>query len=493
MSATVEVVTPNASSPPPSAGVVPTIARKELTELLRDARLKWAGGLIALLMLTALLLGWQQQEQLDAERAAARSETYQQWLGQGEKNPHSAAHFGQYAFKPASPLSFLDPGINPYVGATVWMEAHKQNEFRFRPARDATSLRRFGDLSISFVWQVLSPLLIVLLTFNAFSGERERGTLRQLLSVGVRPSQLLAGKLLALGALLAMLLIPPILLGTLLLLVIDDHHLSAVDTLGRSGLMLAGYAIYLGGFALLALAVSALCGSSRKALIVLLAFWVANAFVAPRAITDLAARLAPTPSALDFQAALTKAKRANFGHDESHPAFIEFRDSVLKQYGVTRIEDLPVNFRALSLNEDDERGYRIYDEHYGRLWAIYQEQERIRALGGVLFPLTALQPWSMAMAGTDIAQQNHFAAAAEQYRRGIQKAMAGDMIKNRPNDGSDYVAGPELWSSIKPFEYTPPSAADVVPGQLSSLLILPIWAAAAAGLAVTAVRRLQPT
>ncbi|HET7796305.1 MAG TPA: hypothetical protein VFK72_00345, partial [Nevskia sp.] len=78
-------------------------------------------------------------------------------------------------------------------------------------------------------------------------------------------------------------------------------------------------------------------------------------------------------------------------------------------------------------------------------------------------------------------------------RRGIQKAMAGDMIKNRPNDGSDYVAGPELWSSIKPFEYTPPSAADVVPGQLSSLLILLIWAAAAAGLAVTAVRRLQPT
>ncbi|WP_293369647.1 DUF3526 domain-containing protein [Nevskia sp.] len=491
MSAITETAAPVPALLP--AGMVATIAGKEFTELLRDARLKWAGGLIAVLMLTALLLGWQQQQQLDRERAAASHTSYQQWLGQGEKNPHSAAHYGQYAFKPASPLSFLDPGINPYVGSAVWMEAHKQNEFRFRPARDATSLRRFGDLSINFVWQVLSPLLIVLITFNAFTGERERGTLRQLLSVGVQPAQLLVGKMTAISALLAILLVPPMLMAMAMLFFVDEHHVDSLDILGRSGLMFIGYAVYLAGFALLSLGVSAACGSSRKALIVLLAFWVLNCFVAPRAITDVAARLAPTPSAVQFQSALTQAKKANFGHDEKHPAFIAFRDSVLARYGVSRVEDLPVNFRALSLNEDDERGYRIYDEHYGRLWAIYLEQERIRSLAGVLFPMAALQPWSMAMAGTDIAQQNDFATAAERYRREIQKAMAADMIRNRPNDGSDYVAGPELWASIAPFEYRLPQAASVLGNQWRNLLLLLVWAVMIGGFALTVVRRLRPT
>lgn len=152
-------------------GVVAVIARKEALELVRDARLMWAGGLLVLLMLAAMLLGWQQMQRTAAERSAAQAVTYQQWLGQGEKNPHGAGHFGQFAFKPSTPLSFADPGVTPFVGSTLWMEAHKQNEFKFRPARDATSLQRFGELSVAFVLQILAPLLIILLTFSAFSSE----------------------------------------------------------------------------------------------------------------------------------------------------------------------------------------------------------------------------------------------------------------------------------------------------------------------------------
>ena len=42
-------------------------------------------------------------------------------------------------------------------------------------------------------------LLIVLLTFGALAGERERGTLRQVLSLGVRPRDLVLGKALGLA------------------------------------------------------------------------------------------------------------------------------------------------------------------------------------------------------------------------------------------------------------------------------------------------------
>lgn len=474
------------------AGVVASVARKEVLELLRDTRLLWIGGLFALLMLASLLLGWQQMQRMETERTAAQNASYEQWLGQGEKNPHGAAHFGQYAFKPSSPLLFVDPGVTPFVGVSVWMEAHKQNEFKFRPARDATSLQRFGELSVAFVLQVLAPLIIILLTFSAFTSERERGTLRQLLGVGVQPLQLLAGKALAIAVILGALLLPFVMAGLIALPFFASHDVGMGTTIGRIALMATGYAIYLAGFSALSLGTSALLRSSRKALVVLLVFWVVNSFVTPRIMTDLARIISPTPTAMEFQEALNLARKANFGHDDSHPAYLEFRNQVLRQYGVAQVEELPVDFDGLALREDDERGYRIFDKNYGSLWDSYAQQERIRALAGFIFPLAVMQPVSMALAGSDTAHHNDFARAAEAYRRHIQSVTSEDLIRNRKYGDKDYKARPVLWAMIQAFDYRTPETGWVFERQWPNLAILTIWAFMAGLFALFTTRRLSP-
>ncbi len=475
-----------------SATAIGTIARKELLEQLRDTRFWWSGSIILLLMLIALFLGWQQMQRVDGEHAAARAETYRQWLDQGDKNPHQAAHFGQYAFKPVSPLAFVDPGIDRFVGSTVWVEAHKQNEFNFRPARDATSLQRFGELTIAFALQILVPLVIVLLAFSAFTGERERGTLRQLLSIGVKPTQLLVGKSLAVTAAIGALLLPVALLGFIALGFADGQHAGMANLYERCALLILGYAIYLTGFIALALGTSAASSSSRQALIVLLAFWVVNGFIAPRAMTDLARLFCPTPTKVEFQNGINEARKATFGHDETHPAFAAFRDDMLKKYNVSRIEDLPVSFRGLSLRKDDENGYRIYDEHYGALWAIYAHQERIRAIAGFAFPLAALRPFSMGLAATDTFHQNQFATAAELYRRQIQTAMSEDLIQHHKNGDNNYVSNRQLWAKIPALEHKIPEAKTAIAEQGLNLGILSVWMLATITFAVTATRRLHP-
>lgn len=474
------------------AATITTIARKEMLELWRDARSRWAGALLALLMLTALLLGWQQMQRIELEQQSALATTYRQWLDQGDKNPHAAAHFGQYAFKPANPLSFADPGVTPFVGTTVWLEAHKQNEFTFRPARDETSLQRFGDLSAGFVLQVLMPLFVILLAFGAFSGERERGTLRQLLSIGVRPVQLLVGKALAIAAMLGMVLLPMALAGAIALASVGTTDEAASGNMVRMAFMALGYAVYLGGFCALTLGVSAALPSSRQALVALLAFWVANSFVAPRVMVDFARQLNPTPTSVEFQQGIAAARSSAFGDDEKHPAFAAFRVRVLKEYGVARVEDLPVDFRGLALREDDENGYRVYDRLFGELWERYAIQERIRALAGLAFPLAAMQPFSMGMAGTDTAHHNDFAQAAESYRRQIQTAMSDDLIRHRKNGDEKYVAGHALWEKIPPFHYRMPAPDWPLARQWPNAAILLFWALACGLFAVLAVRRLRP-
>ncbi|MXY30264.1 MAG: hypothetical protein F4Y48_03535, partial [Gammaproteobacteria bacterium] len=140
------------------------IVRKEFTDVLRDGRFRWCSVLVGALLLVSLGHGWVQARNAQQEHAAAQATARDHWESQGEKNPHSAAHYGIYAFKPRLALSFVDEGVDPYTGTSVWLEAHRQNDFLLRPAQDATAPQRIGALTAAQVLQHLVPLLIILLT-----------------------------------------------------------------------------------------------------------------------------------------------------------------------------------------------------------------------------------------------------------------------------------------------------------------------------------------
>lgn len=89
------------------------IARKELTEMLRDGRFRVLAVVVLALSLLSLAAGWKSYTDLSHQHAAAQAATREQWLSQEKKNPHSAAHYGMYAFQPKSQLAMVDTGIDP--------------------------------------------------------------------------------------------------------------------------------------------------------------------------------------------------------------------------------------------------------------------------------------------------------------------------------------------------------------------------------------------
>src|SRR5687768_4324815 len=118
------------------------IIAKELRELIRSARFAWSAVFLYALLLVSLLDSISYYKRETAIRNDASEATYQQWLEQGAKNPHSAAHYGFYAYKPVSPLAIIDKGLDDYLGNAVWLEAHNQNEVTSRQITDRLSLSR---------------------------------------------------------------------------------------------------------------------------------------------------------------------------------------------------------------------------------------------------------------------------------------------------------------------------------------------------------------
>lgn len=449
------------------------IARKEFTELLRDGRVRVTSVLLLALLGVALLAGRHRQEEVRRDHAAAQEAMRGFWVNQGAKNPHSAAHYGLWVFKPVPPLGLFDAGVDAYTGVTTYLEAHRQNEFTRRPAMDQPTVARMGAWSAAAILQQLVPLLIILLAFPAFAGEREGGTLRQLLALGVPMRALLAGKALGIAAALALVLVPAAVLGAATL----AASTGGAD-LGRvSGLA----ATYLGYFALvllLALVVSARAATARSALLVLLGGWAVTTLLLPRAAGDLARAVHPTPSAEQFQAALAHdVANGVDGHDPADVRARAVEAQALREYGVLSLAALPVNFDAIRMQASEEHANTVFDHHYGALYDTYRAQNTLVQWAGALSPLLAVRSLSMALAASDVEQHRHFATAAEAYRRGLIK-WSNDYLRDNTRTGEwDWKAPPEVWRQYPPFTYAIPAPAALLAHQRTALLVLGGWLA----------------
>lgn len=465
------------------------VARKEFLETSRDGRFRISFAILAILLLTSLAVGWVSFREAAAQRQMAQAEDRRVWNSQGPRNPHSAAHFGRYLFKPVSPLTFVDQGLTPYLGVAAYVEGHTQTPARHRPTDDGGELARFGELTAASALQILVPLLIVLLSFGALAGEREQGTLRQLASLGVPPRNLLLGKAAGMTMAFLLLLVPVTLLGVAALLMNGSE--SAASTT-RLLILAGGYLLYFAAFVFLSLAVSALAPSSRTALVLLLGFWTVNSFLLPRFSSDLADRLHPIPSTQSFyETVANDLKNGIDGHDSEDKHLAELKTALLAQYKVVKVEDLPVNFDAIAMQEGEEMGNTVLDRHYGRLWNQYQRQARVEQWMSVAAPLLAVRPYSMAMAGTDLATHRAFTGTAEQYRRVFIRFLNNYMRDHSKTGEWNWKADVSFWATAPDFQYSPPTLADLLPGQTGNLLILAGWCAVTFAFALWAVRHMR--
>jgi len=338
------------------------------------------------------------------------------------------------------------------------------------------------------------PLLVVFLGFGTFTGEREGGTLRLLLSLGVPPRQLAAGKLLGLAIAVGLVAVPAAFVGGGAILVASGatRVLSTADTLARLLVLVVAYGAYIAVFLGTSVAVSAAARSSRAALVGLLTFWLVGAFVVPRVVADLARWRHPAPSATEFwRQVQTDMRQGIDGHDPASQRTRDAEQQLLTEYGVTRVEDLPINFTAWSLQAGEEYGNQVFDRRYGELWTIFQRQEVVHMAGAVVSPLLAIRSLSMALAGTDLAHHRHFAAAAETYRRALNKMMNEDYMYNSRGTDPLYAAGQALWARAPDFEYTFPSIGTAMASQAAAAMILTGWYVLSLAAALVATRRLD--
>lgn len=447
--------------------------KKEMKELWRDGRVRIAFIIVLLLTAVAVLISVKHYQNVNKQYQEASTNEREVWDNQGEKNPHSAAHYGTYAFKPKYPLSLLDQGVDKYTGTSIFLEAHNRNEAQFIAASDQTGLARFGDLTPDFILLFIIPLLLILIAYNSVTKEREQETLRLLNSQGAIAWKIILGKWFAIFL--------PVFVIISLLFLISGFVLSSLPDFGVfnwSSLftLFVTYIVYYAIFINLILIISASVKKSSISLVLSLSVWILVCLVLPKMASNLAEYKYPYPTRQEFSANVAKDKKLGLdGHNPWSKAAKELEKQTLKEYGVDSLNQLPFNYDAYRMQKGEEHEAEIYFKHYNYLRTQYSNQNSIYQKIAAISPYLPTRFLSMAIAKTDYTTHWDFADAAENYRIQSQKFLNDHFAKESKLGEWNFKANAGFWKQLPKFTYEPPSLIDTIKTNTSSVIIMLVW------------------
>lgn len=446
---------------------------KELKELIRDGRFKITIVITFVLLVIATITGVNQYQKSNQQYIESVSKERTIWETQGEKNPHSAAHYGTYAFKPKFALSLFDYGVTKYTGNSIFLEAHNRNEASFSEASDQTSLARYGTLSINFVLIYLFPLLIILIGYNSYTKELENRTFNILKSQGVHPIKLVLGKWLAVFI--------PIFIITAIIFLITGVVLSNLENLTffSWNSLLSLFILYLLYYLIittLTILVSMWSKTSGISLVSSLVVWILFSFITPKIATNFANENYPYPSKTEFNARITEDKKNGLdGHNPWNEAAKKLEEETLREYGVDSIHQLPFNYAGYRMQKGEEHEAKIYEKHYNILNTIAAKQNDIYKKLSFLSPFIPTRFLSMDIAHTSDNLHWNFTKAAEKYRIKKQQFLNYDIKDNSKFGERGYKMNAEKFKKLPKFNFTPPTLLEILKDNTQNVIFLTLW------------------
>lgn len=431
-----------------------TIAMQEWRYWLRT-RLAATVALLALILVVISVFATFTQvskEKLTRESLQVKAE--ETFRDQPARHPHRMVHYGHYVFRAPTPLASIDPGVDPFTGTVVYLEGHRQNSATFSSSYDGAQAGPFSRLSPALTYQLLVPLVLIVMGFGVVSREREASTDRVLVTSGISPISIWFGKTVALISVALLLLLP----------MVAGVGLSGSEW-GIGIGFISLYSFYLLTWVLIVSAVSTWSRSTSASLLILLIIWLILCILLPRIVVSAANTTIPNASQIETDMDVIVSLRSiGDGHNANDPAFSRLKANLLEKYEVEKLEDLPVNFRGVVAQAAEADLTEILNEYAEKRMRIQLAQTQFVRSYEFVSPFIALQSASMVAAGTDGSTHHRFLREAEsvrfQFVQGLNKvheqkmAYVDDINRSKDKEAERRTrVDAENWRVLNDFRF----------------------------------------
>ena len=366
-----------------------TIIFNEWKILIRNRAIVYVSLIFILSIISLAWVSNVQSENQSKAQAAAEKHIRSQWDNLEPMNPHRAAHYGVYVFKPISILNSLDDGVSSITGNVLKLEGHVQNEIVHSEASQSITISKFGKLKPSIILQYVVPLFLIFLSFGSITNDKETGRMKLIALQGVSPEKLVLSKSISIWLYGLMLIMFSVLLQSLL-------GSLALDAGLRLGLIFISYGLYYLIVVFLSTFTSVSFRNSTSAISLLLATWIVWTIFLPKIWGNTVEKVHPLPSRQNFIAQMKEDRSKGIdGHNPRDERRSKLEKEYLVKYKVDSLSQLPINFDGIVMQADEEYGNQVWDKHFGNNYLIYQKQKKLYQLSGLLNPFSSLKNLSM--------------------------------------------------------------------------------------------------
>ena len=398
------------------------IAKKEF--LLNLMTFKFAVGTLACVVLTAvfmpvLVADYQQ-----------RLEIYNKNITDNEADLRNARVYRNIAhtiYRPPAVLSAFSAGLEKQVVGSAKIQPDKVPELSVTQRRGNPYLPILAVFDESVIFKIIISVLALLVAYDVISGEKERGTLKLMLSYATARHQVLLGKLLA-G--LITLSVPVTIIFVIGLVVLMSSHIVVLDGAAwvRIGLMFIASMAFTSVMYLVGLLLSCLASRSSISMVLGLFVWILFAIVIPNAGIHLATHIRPLESQEKKDARLMSLRESlrnelrNINVDSSDTITRSDVSDVFGGY-YTKIMDkayldfesrfnshmVPLQIKYADMFLEVENSY---------LTSFFRQKDLANRLA-CISPISNYENLMAILAGTDLASFQHFFESVRDHRNQV--------------------------------------------------------------------------
>ncbi|MEM9931075.1 MAG: DUF3526 domain-containing protein, partial [Bacteroidota bacterium] len=229
-------------------------------------------------------------------------------------------------------------------------------------------------------------------------------------------------------------------------------------------------------------------GTARFGLAAVAFVWGMGVLILPRIIDVAAEQIIPLTQRNINEAIAADFAEGPDGHGNTEANKV-FEQKILKQYGVERKEDLPVNFDALLMQADEEYRGKVYDHRLAEADARRKRQDRIRRISWIFGPTPAMLDLSVRIAGADAGTQRQFDQAAEIFRRDLVSRLNNHMATNSQTGDWEWTPDDKYYASFEAFNPPQPKFTNELHAVLPAAIALGLWGLLMVGALMAVAKR----
>lgn len=375
----------------------------------------------------------------------------------------------RYAILPPAPLGALAVGSSDLFPYYTKVSLRSKQSFTINDEIENPHNLLAGRFDLAFAIVFVLPLLILALTYNLVSAEREQGTMALMLSQPVSARRVLLLKL----AIRVAFVLGLTLVLTLGVVLSAGISLTAPGTLTSLALWCAVILAYSLFWIAAAVAVNALGRSSATNALALLGVWLTVVVVIPSLVAATVTTLYPAPSRVALTTELRRV--GDQAAAQGDTAVSQFLADHPEMAQLGALSSRNAWGRTIALQERTEDAMRpTYAAFDAALEAQRTAADRFR----VLSPAIVVQDALHDVAGRGVNRYRHYAAQVDTFHQGWQQYFFRRVFAEATMTPSDFTALPQ-------FAYRDEPAAAIVRRVFLALLfvLLPTIALAAWGTA----------